>query len=174
MRTCFGLLCLIIACIPLTRSQTSFPVQRPKEPDWPSHYQGMPLRRLKLTAQEQRFLYRFPGHMAKFTDEERELHFRLIYKPTRMLHPISDCLRGAGYQIGSRYLEQDAWENTWGCVQASMNGQKYKVCERIYEQDGKSWSDVSAWFWANFWNEKPALVWWSVAVVETCGKQSCR
>lgn len=173
MNRCFILICFMVACIPFARLQPAVTAQSIVEPDWPSHYQGTPLKRLELTAQEERFLGSFPGYMAKFTDGQRELHLRMVRRPTRMLHPISDCLRGAGYSIGRRFLEQDRWENTWGCVGASKNALNLKVCERIYDENGNSWSDVSAWYWTNAWQEQPAKIWWSVAVVETCAERGC-
>jgi hypothetical protein len=73
---------------------------------------------------------------------------RVIQEPTRMLHPAADCFRGLGYGIERVRVMQDTDWITWSCFTAERDGTTRTVCERIYDSQGKSWTDVSSWYWA--------------------------
>src|SRR6185295_16127627 len=64
----------------------------------PSEWDGRVLRPLALSAVEQRFASQFPGQVARLTDGKQVLVWREVKRPTRMLHPESDCYRGLGYR----------------------------------------------------------------------------
>ncbi|MBI3899850.1 MAG: hypothetical protein HY308_16360 [Gammaproteobacteria bacterium] len=36
----------------------------------------------------------------------------------------------------------------WRCFVADKGGQQLRVCERIVDANGKSFTDTSAWYWA--------------------------
>jgi hypothetical protein len=61
--------------------------------EWPTHFRDQPLTQLPLGEVEQRFARRFPGAIARFTDGERVLIVRQVTRPTRQLHPATDCFR---------------------------------------------------------------------------------
>ena len=117
--------------------------------EWPSHWDGAPLRPMALGAVEQRFAERFPGAMARLTDGRQTLVLRQVNAPTRLLHPAADCYRALGYRIGETRLARDAQDRLWRCfVTDGPGGQKLRVCERIVDAEGTAFTDTSAWYWA--------------------------
>jgi hypothetical protein len=116
--------------------------------EMPSEWEGKPLRPLALSPVEERFASHFPGQLARLTDGTQTLVWREVQRPTRMLHPAADCYRGLGYRIEEARLEQDAQDRLWRCFIAVRNGQQVRVCERIVDAKGQSFTDASSWFWA--------------------------
>ncbi|CAN5879009.1 hypothetical protein BH11PSE13_BH11PSE13_14080 [soil metagenome] len=128
--------------------------------EWPREWDGVPLRPLALSEVEHRFADRFPGAIARMTDGEQMFVLRQVEAPTRMLHPAADCYRALGYRIAQARLERDAQERLWRCFNATRNpsssasgassqqGQTLRVCERIVDAAGASFTDTSAWYWA--------------------------
>lgn len=144
--------------------------------EWPTHFRGQPLTQLPPTALEARFAHRFPGAVARFTDGEQLLIVRHVTRPTRLLHPASDCFRGAGYAVADARAAVDAQGTRWRCFAATRGTERLRVCERITEHDTEygserlddpartAWTDVSAWFWdAQF--GRATTAWWAVTVV---------
>jgi hypothetical protein len=117
--------------------------------EWPSEWDGAPLRPLALGEVEQHFAQRFPGSIARLTDGEGVFVMRQVNQPTRMLHPAVDCYRALGYRITQVRLERDAQERLWRCFAAQRkNGQTLRVCERIVDARGRAFTDTSAWYWS--------------------------
>jgi len=117
--------------------------------EWPSQWDGVPLRPLALSEVERRFADRFPGSMARLTDGQQVLVLRQVNAPTRMLHPAADCYRALGYGIAQARLERDLHERLWRCFVAERTGgRKIRVCERIVDAGGGAFTDTSAWYWA--------------------------
>lgn len=114
----------------------------------PQVWQGRALRPLALSAVEQRFASHFPGRITRLTDGEQLLVLRDVSSPTRMLHPATDCYRGLGYRIEQARLERDAEGLLWRCFVAERDGVKTRVCERIVDANGGSFTDTSSWYWA--------------------------
>lgn len=114
----------------------------------PQVWQGRALRPLALSAVEQRFASHFPGRITRLTDGEQLLVLRDVSSPTRMLHPAADCYRGLGYHIEQARLERDAEALLWRCFIAERGGVKTRVCERIVDANGGSFTDTSSWYWA--------------------------
>lgn len=114
----------------------------------PSQWRGRPLRPLALGEVEERFARQFPGTLARMTDGHDVLVLRAVHRPTRMLHPAADCYRGLGYQIAAEQLRLDQERRLWRCFEAVRAGQRLKVCERIVDAQGASFTDTSAWYWA--------------------------
>jgi exosortase/archaeosortase family protein len=82
-----------------------------------------------------------------------ELLIRTVTVPTRKLHPIGDCLRGAGYEITPLPARRETDGVLKGCVRAikrskSSSDLAVRVCEHIVDQAGESVPDVSTWYWA--------------------------
>lgn len=132
---------------------------------WPTEFEGKPLIPLEMTDQERGFSQGFPGRIARFSDGSRELIIRYIERPSRQVHPSSDCLRGSGYQVEPQPISRDQYGQLWGCVLAKRNGLNFKVCERIYDQSGNSWYDVSSWFWSVLLNNSQGP-WWAITIAE--------
>ncbi len=116
--------------------------------EFPAQWQGQPLRPLALSEVEQRFARQFPGTLARLTDGRQVLVLREVQRPTRMLHPATDCYRGLGYAIARQQLQLDSERRLWRCFEAARSGQRLHVCERIVDARGTGFTDASAWYWA--------------------------
>jgi len=140
------------ALLPLARSDRTpgTPTAASPAPEWPREWQGRVLQPLARSAVEARFAERFPGRIARFrlVDAGDELVLREVQRPTRMLHPAADCLRGIGWQVDRTQLRRDAQAALWRCFEASRDDQRVRVCERIVDAKGLAFTDTSAWFWA--------------------------
>jgi hypothetical protein len=126
--------------------------------EFPTTWQGEPLRPLALSDVEQRFARRFPGTLARLTDGQQVFVLRNVDKPTRMLHPAVDCYQGLGYRIAAQQLELDAEQTMWRCFEAApaaSGGQRLRVCERIVDAAGRGFTDTSAWYWAAAMGQSP-------------------
>lgn len=134
-------------------------------PGWPTHFEGRALTQLPLTPREERFGDDFPGRIARFTDGRRELVVRFVTTATRKLHPASDCFAGIGYRVRPLPLRVDEAGARWGSFTAERGGERLRVSERIYSEAGRSWEDVSAWYWAAIGGDA-AGPWWAVTVAE--------
>lgn len=122
---------------------------------------------LPLTAVEQRFASGFPGEIGRFSDDQTIWVVRHIARPTRMLHPAIDCYRGLGYQVSTPRVMQQANNTRWQCFIAERE-QKFRVCERIFDDKQAQWTDVSAWYWetllaSGFQSGKHE--WWAITQV---------
>lgn len=159
------LLHLLAAMLPLWSTSAAVTTSAVAPPTWPEQFAGRPLRPLDLTAQEARFSQGFPGHVARFTDGSREIILRWVHVPTRRLHPAADCLKGVGYAIRPQPIRVDTDDQHWGCVRASRAGQHMQVCERVFDHQGQSWSDVASWYWATAL-ARTTGPWWAVTVAE--------
>ncbi len=115
----------------------------------PTQWHGAPLRPLALGDVELRFARHFPGTVARMTDGSQVLVLRTVVRPTRMLHPASDCYRGLGYRIHSEQLEVQARQQHWRCFVAERGAKAVRVCERIEDAQGQGYTDTSAWYWAS-------------------------
>lgn len=127
-----------------------------RDSDLPSQWHGAPLRPLALSDVELRFAKYFPGTISRMTDDRQTLVLRTVSKPTRMLHPATDCYRGLGYRIVNEQLEVQASTSNsastgdrWRCFVAQRNGRSVRVCERIEDADGQGFTDTSSWYWAS-------------------------
>jgi hypothetical protein len=120
----------------------------PAAHEWPHEIDGAPLRPLALSAVEQRFAQRFPGHIGRFEADGAVWVLRDVTRPTRALHPAADCFRGLGYRIADARLQLDAHARLRRCFAAERGDERVRVCERIVDAGGESFVDASSWFWA--------------------------
>ncbi|MES2185233.1 MAG: hypothetical protein V4505_11850 [Pseudomonadota bacterium] len=154
-KAAFGLVLLL--CLAATAAQAIVAVLHPHQDgtatstahEWPSSWEGTPLRPLALSPVERRFAEQFPGAIARLTDGRQMLVLRHVTAPTRMLHPAADCYRALGWRIEQARLEQDAQQRRWRCFTAQRAGAApLRVCERIVDAQGSAFTDTSAWYWA--------------------------
>ncbi len=134
-------------------------------PGWPATLQNNELIPLPLTEREEAFSRDFPGKIGRFTDGSREIILRWVTKDTRKLHPASDCFRGAGYAVHPLPVRVDSSGDHWGCFSAQRQSTSLRVCERIRDTSGVSFSDTSAWFWAATMGTSSGP-WWAETVAE--------
>jgi hypothetical protein len=177
VRTFFVGACLAAAVLPLLGASLAAHLRAGEVPataagtrssvEWPAHFRGQPLTQLPPTALEARFAHRFPGAVARFSDGEQLLIVRRVTRPTRQLHPASDCFRAAGYTVAGAHAAVDATGAHWRCFAAARDGERLRVCERISERlddpEQKAWTDVSAWFWEAQLRRRAG--WWALTVV---------
>jgi len=131
---------------------------------WPTHWEGRSLTPLPLTLLEKRFAQDFPGGIARFSDGEQEIILRYITTPTRKLHPAADCFVATGYAISAQRIYVDGAGHRWSQFHATHQT-KLQVRERIFDESGNQYTDVSAWYWAAV-RGNTAPPWWAVTVAE--------
>jgi hypothetical protein len=161
--TIFVIACVVAALTPLLPLGKKSKSPDPHFPGWPtphSSWQPLPLNQGEL-----RFENGFPGKVGKFSDGTREMAIRWVTEPTRMLHPASDCLQGLGYSVKPQPLLVDETARRWGCLLAIRHDQTIRVRERIYDNAGNEWTDVSSWYWAAVLG-KTSGPWWAVTIAE--------
>lgn len=151
--------------VPLSDLETSKEINQTAFQQWPSSFEGQAIHPLPMTDKERGFSQNFPGKIGRFSDGSREIIIRYIDQASRQVHPSADCLRGSGYHIETQPIKRDQNGQLWGCVLAKRNGISYRVCERIYDQSGNSWYDVSSWFWSVLLNKSHGP-WWAITVAE--------
>lgn len=132
---------------------------------FPTEFDGKSLTQLELSEREQFFLNDFPGEIRRFTDGNRELIIRYVTTATRKLHPASDCFSAIGYNIKPLPLKIDDNQKKWSCFRATKNNESLNVCERIYTENGESWTDVSSWYWSTI-SVGNVQGYWAVTVAE--------
>ncbi len=130
----------------------------------PETFEGIKIKQLPLSERESYFLEDFPGNIGRFSDGKREIIIRYVREATRKLHPASDCFRAVGYSTNPLPLKVDDDGKRWSCFSAARANEKLRVCERIYDDAGNEWTDVSAWYWTAL-NELNGN-WWAVTVAE--------
>ncbi len=134
-------------------------------PGWPESFEGRPLHPVPLTARETRFAASFPGRIAVFTDGERTVLFRWVGRETRKLHPALHCLRGLGHAVQPGPVHRAADGTHWGTTIATRDHRVRRVRERIHDEAGREWTDVSAWWW-DAWLGRSRGPWWAATVFE--------
>lgn len=134
-------------------------------PGWPDTFEGRALIPLAASAREARFAAGFPGRVAAFSDGERTIVLRWVARETRKLHPALHCLRGLGYAVLPGPVWRDGGGRCWGSTMAERYGRTMQVRERISDERGGEWTDVSAWWW-DAWRGRSTGPWWAVTVFE--------
>ena len=165
-----GLVFYIVACIAAVVMSylpwpAALPDEQPEFPGWPSEYEGRHLRSLDVSQRERAFEAQFPGKIAKFTDGSRIMIVRWVTRPTRKLHPASDCFKAVGYRVRPNSIKVDDHGNAWGTFQGTRSGESLNVYERIYDRSGGKWTDVSSWYWAAILG-RTSGPWWALTLIE--------
>lgn len=160
-----GLLLVGVAVRPLFGGAAETLVEGTEFPGWPETFEGRALTPLRLLEREARFAAGFPGRIGVFTDGERTVLLRWVARETRQLHPALHCLRGLGYAVQSGPVWRDGGGRRWGTTLAERDGHTRRVRERINDDGGREWTDVSAWWW-DAWRGTSAGPWWAATVFE--------
>jgi len=134
-------------------------------PGWPAEYEGTTLERMAPGREDAWFTRDFPGRVARFSAARRQVVVRWVNSPTRRLHPASQCFKGAGYAVSPLPMTRSRDGALMSCFTARRDGDALQVCEQLRDDAGRSWPDVSAWYWHAL--AAPAGgAWWSYVVVE--------
>jgi exosortase/archaeosortase family protein len=147
-RACYILICLAAIGWPLLRGDEAPPTLVHDElPAWPETFEGAPLVAAALSPEETAFAGRFPGRIGRFTCGDQAVIIRWVIRPTHRVHGAADCMRASGWRIKPQAVHATA-EGVWGCFQARRGGSVLNVREQCLAPDGRTWADVSSWFWA--------------------------
>ena len=136
---------------------------------WPHEFEGRPLTPVPLSPQETRFLGDFPGAVARFTDGQRDILMRRVTVATRKLHPAEDCYRGWGFEVEAARIHTDRDGSLWRCFAARRDGATREICEQIRDEEGRSFTDVSSWYWSATLERTAAP--WLVVTVAAAGSE---
>ncbi|HEX8240640.1 MAG TPA: hypothetical protein VF574_12950 [Allosphingosinicella sp.] len=145
-RALFGLLAAAAILAPLWERPGPAP-GAPAAP-WPQRFEGRPVVRLAPTPEDRLLASGFPGHVARFSDGRRQIVLRQVAAPTRRLHPARDCFRAVGYAIGPSAMRVGPGGRPASCFTAARGGRVLRVCEQVRGPDGRSWPDISSWYWS--------------------------
>lgn len=141
----FALLAAAALLVPYLHSAT--PADGGAPAPWPTRFEGRPVVRLDPAPEDRLLAGSFPGHVARFSDGRRQIVLRQVSAPTRRLHPAADCFRAVGHAIGPSPMRVGPSGRPASCFTATRGGRTLRVCERIVGADGRSWPDVSSWYW---------------------------
>ena len=128
-------------------------------PGWPASHEGRPLTPVPLAPRDAVFARGFPGRVARFHDGGRQIVLRWTSGPTRRLHPAVHCFRGAGYDVQPAPMTRTAAGRAATCFRATRDGRVLRVCEHLTDGRGRSWPDVSAWWWSAALRPAPGGYW---------------
>jgi len=161
----FFCLCVIAACAPLWSTSTQRDDSSEAFPGWTAVPLPTDSTNIPPSAREARFASDFPGKIGTFTDGTRTYVVRWVHRPTRKLHPASDCLRALGYEVKPTPIFAAADGSHWGTSRAIRGNEQLRVSERIVSSTGREWTDVSAWFWSAALGHN-AGPWWAITIFE--------
>ena len=134
-------------------------------PGWPTRFDGQPLAPMPLAAQDEYFTRGFPGKVARFATGGRQVVLRWVNAPTRRLHPASHCFAGAGYEIRPLPMDMGSDGALMSCFSARKPHEALRVCEQLRGAEGRSWPDISSWYWHAV-TAPAGSSWWSYVIVE--------
>lgn len=137
--------------------------------NWPTEYEGQKLRPLPLSGSEEEFAKNFPGKIAVFQTDKQTIIFRRVNQATRQLHPAADCYRASGFKITNLPRQTDQAGINWNVLEAQKSTRHLEVRERIYDDYGHNYTDVSQWYWAAFWSQTKGP-WCSITTVTALRK----
>lgn len=159
--------CVLAALVPVLWAQpeSSRAAREVVFTGWPTQFEGKTLTPRPLTQLELRFATDFPGKIGRFTDGKREIIIRWVTEPTRKMHFASDCFQGLGYTVKPLAVHRDEHGLLWASFAATKGNEKLRVHERIHNDAGESWTDVSAWYWSALRHEDGGP-WWALTVAE--------
>lgn len=160
--------CVCAALVPFLAAQPETHSRAAREvafAGWPAEFEGKKLTQLPLAEFEQRFATDFPGRIGRFTDGKREIVVRWVTEATRQMHFASDCFQGLGYTVTPLPVHRDGQGSLWASFAAVKGSEHLRVYERIHNDAGESWTDVSAWYWSALRHENGGP-WWANTVAE--------
>jgi hypothetical protein len=161
----FLLACLMAAVVPLRSRPEGAAAGEPAFPGWPESFEGRPLSATGLNAAERAFGERFPGRMGRFSDGSRLVVLRWVTAPTHNVHSGANCLETIGYKLKPGDWRRDPDGVIWSTWTAEGPDGRLLIRERCHDGRGRSWPDVSTWFWAAVMGRTEGP-WWVVTVAE--------
>jgi hypothetical protein len=123
-------------------------IEQGPTPAWPRSFEGRRLMPIAPAPEDALLARSFPGRTARFSDGRRQVVLRQVAVPTRRLHPAGDCFRASGWELRPAPMQMVANAGPASCFIAVRAGRSVRVCERIAGRGGRSWPDISSWYWA--------------------------
>lgn len=115
---------------------------------WPGSYEGRAIKLLAPAPEDKLLAGQSPGRTARFSDGRRQIVLRRLDAATRRLHPARDCFRATGYTIAPAPMRVSADRRAASCFIATRGGRAMLVCEQVRDEQGRSWPDISSWYWS--------------------------
>jgi hypothetical protein len=156
---------LVAAAVPFLPKGQAAPMP---EIAWPASFEGRPLKPLAPAPEDARLARDFPGRIARFDDGKRQVVLRRVASATRQLHPAHDCFHAIGYAIAPLPMRRIVDMDFASCFEAKRRGVTLHVCERIIAADGRSFADVSSWYWPALMGQSTGP-WLAATTVERVG-----
>jgi len=163
-RATFTFLCCAAMLIPLIPIPIKSHEQTIAFPGWPQEFEGIPISKLQDSEIIQQYGEDFPGKIAVFSKGKDIVCLRWIAHETRQVHPSADCFQAMGYSIIWNPTMKTANGQFWNSVSCTRATKKLEIRECITDSNGRSWSDVSAWYWDAFLKHT-SPPWWSATVI---------
>lgn len=143
----FALAALAAACAPMVSARRQ-PGPLPTAVAWPSRFEGRRVTVLPPAPEDALLAGRFPGRTARFSDGRRQIVLRRLDAATRRLHPARDCFRATGHAIAPAPTRVSSDGRAASCFAAARGGRTLLVCEHVRDARGRSWPDISSWYWS--------------------------
>ncbi|HLU48003.1 MAG TPA: archaeosortase/exosortase family protein, partial [Planctomycetota bacterium] len=140
----------------------------PEFPGWPERLRDVSLEPVPLDEKERIFAADFPGRMARFRAGEAQVVLRWVTAVTRAVHPADVCYLAHGYAISRRSILQEPDGSTWAFFVAEKGDVRHLVRERIRDDDGRQWTDLSSWLWQATLGSLEGP-WWSEVWITVAG-----
>jgi hypothetical protein len=116
-------------------------------PAWPARFDGRALEPLAPAPEDERLARDFPGRIKRFSDGRRQIVLHFVTGATRQLHPARDCFDAIGYAIAPAKMTVVPSGDLASCFEAVRGDVQIKVCERVIDARGRSFPDISSWYW---------------------------
>jgi exosortase/archaeosortase family protein len=159
MLLCFGAMLMPLIPLPVKSQELTVAF-----PGWPQAFEGAQLSKLPDSEIISQYERDFPGKIAVFSKGNDIVCLRWIAHETRQVHPSADCFHSLGYSIDWKPTVQTTDGHFWNCLSCTRATKKLEIRESISDSTGKSWSDVSAWYWDAFL-KRTSPPWWSATVI---------
>ncbi|MEZ5363123.1 MAG: hypothetical protein R2748_12470 [Bryobacterales bacterium] len=132
-------------------------------PGWPREWEGVTLQRAPLGAGDRACIKGFSGESARMVGSDKSYLFRWTSRPSRTLQSVSVCYEQAGYRIDPDRRPPPGPD--WTCYLAGKTGERWRLCETVYNQQGKRWATMDKWMEEAI-NDRLPGPFWSVIVAE--------
>jgi hypothetical protein len=147
IRSLILMLAVVAGAVPLIEMTPRYKIVD-AAPRWPSQFEGRAITPIAPSAEDRELARGFPGRLQRFSDGRRQIVLRTITAPTRRLHQARDCFKAIGSTISPAPMRVSPDGKAASCFIAKRGGKTLKICEQIRGPQGKSWPDVSSWYWS--------------------------
>ncbi len=163
-KAAFTLICCAAMLVPLIPFPAKGQEQATAFPGWPREFEGTQLSKLPDSEIIRQYEQDFPGKIAVFSKGNDIVCLRWITHETRQVHPSADCFHAMGYSIIWNPTVKTPNGQFWNSLSCTRATKKLEIRESITDSKGRSWSDVSAWYWDAFL-KRTSPPWWSATVI---------